>query len=135
VHRLLLFIPEARVKLAISANAGYYIMPDFAVTWPYGLDKTNLDKDLVCQYFSKHLIILLGEEDTNPLMLPRGSMSDKQGIMRLERGHCFFNFSKGIAEKFKAPFIWRLQTVPNAGHDDKSLAQAAVNILEKYMMD
>jgi poly(3-hydroxybutyrate) depolymerase len=134
VHRLMLFVPEARVKLAISANAGYYIIPDFSVTWPYGLDKTNLDKDSVCQYFSKPLILLLGEEDTNPLMLPRGPNSDNQGIMRLERGYYFFHFAKGIAEKLEVPFIWQMQTVPNAGHDDKPMAEATVEIFAKDMI-
>ena len=38
VHRLALFVPEARCEAAITANAGWYTVPTFAGDgFPYGL--------------------------------------------------------------------------------------------------
>ena len=37
VHRLVLFLPEARFARAVAANPGWYTVPNFGVKYPYGL--------------------------------------------------------------------------------------------------
>ena len=39
VHRYVTFMPDTRVDRAVSANAGWYTLPDVDVAYPYGLKK------------------------------------------------------------------------------------------------
>ena len=41
LHRFLYYVPGARVKRAIAANAGWYTMPEFGVRYPYGLAESD----------------------------------------------------------------------------------------------
>ncbi len=40
VHRFVLFMPDARYERAVAANAGWYTMPTFETSFPYGLAAT-----------------------------------------------------------------------------------------------
>eukprot|EP00775_Hariotina_reticulata_P009277 gene9277-9442_t len=69
VHRFLLHVPEARCSLAMAANAGWYTMPNFTATWPYGLQGSALAAeygDAWQQCLVKPLTLLLGDQDIDP---------------------------------------------------------------------
>ncbi|WP_152032707.1 alpha/beta hydrolase [Ereboglobus luteus] len=135
VHRLLLLLPEARVQLAVSANAGFYTMPDFTKEWPYGIKDTNLPKDSLRQYLAVPMVVLLGEKDNDPnhSSLPRAPQAYEQGDNRFARGNYFFDFCQNAAKKSDIPFNWKRQTVPGAGHSNKLMSVAAVELFAADM--
>ena len=61
LHRLVLFKPAARYRVAVAANAGWYAMPDFAVSYPYGLGASGLSPAGLARAFGRHLVLLLGD--------------------------------------------------------------------------
>jgi hypothetical protein len=135
VHRLVILYPQARVKLAIAANAGWYTMPDFSAKFPYGLKGSGIGEDNLKESFHKKLIVLLGENDTdeNHQLLKKTPEAMKQGKQRFERGHNFYDASKNEATELGADFNWELKTVPDAAHNNTEMAPAAADILSEYL--
>jgi poly(3-hydroxybutyrate) depolymerase len=133
VHRFVMFNPRARVKIAVAANAGWYMMPDFDVRFPYGLKGSGIDAARLKEALAKKLVVLLGEKDDDPahLSLNRGAGQMRQGRHRFERGQNFFRAASRAAEKLQTPFHWELATVPNADHDNARMAEPAMRILRK----
>lgn len=131
VHRLLLFHPEAHIDLAVAANAGWYTMPDFDLRFPYGLKDSGLSAGALGRVLGKNLVVLLGEKDTdtNHATLSRTAGAMAQGRQRFERGQNFFRAGKKQAEELRVPFGWLLKTVPEAGHDNAPMSQAAASLL------
>jgi poly(3-hydroxybutyrate) depolymerase len=130
-HRLVLFNPQARAKIIVAANAGWYLMPDFTVAYPYGLKNSGIDAAQLKTALAKHLIVLLGEKDTDPNhpALNRGAGAMRQGRQRLERGENFFQAARSAAASLATPFNWQLKTVPNAAHSDSAMAAPAAALL------
>ena len=135
IHRFLLCVPGARVKLAVCANADFYTVPDPRTEWPHGIKGTGLEQDWLNRFPSLPLVILLSELDVSlkERALPRGEPVDRQGITRLARGVSFFNLGQAAAEKSKIPFGWRLQIVPRAYHVDPQLVPAAARLFTTDM--
>ena len=133
VHRFLMFIPDARIKRAVAANAGWYTFPDLDIVFPYGLKETTADLEYIKKAFSKEMTILLGTDDTSRTSksLRRKPEAMLQGSNRFERGQSFYNFSKELAEKNNFDFMWRLEFVENVGHSNKRMAAPATKILFK----
>jgi len=59
----------------------------------------------------------------------RSTTADKQGLYRLERGKNFYRQSKAVAEKMKLEFNWKLIIVPNVGHNQREMGNAAAKYL------
>lgn len=131
VHRMLLFMPSARVEMAIAANAGFYTMPRFDVDFPYGLQKSPATMKELCLAFSKRLIVVLGTADNDPnhKYLKNTPETIAQGLHRLERGHNFFDLAKSQAAEFGHDFQWRLETVADVGHDKLKMSETAFEII------
>jgi poly(3-hydroxybutyrate) depolymerase len=131
IHRMVLFMPGARVRRAVAANSGYYTFPMESEEFPYGLRKSPASAAKVAAAFRKDLVILLGEEDTSgtgpDFNKSPGAM--RQGRCRLDRGKNFFAVAKAEAERRKVPFSWSLRTVPGVGHSNAKMAVAAVQAL------
>jgi poly(3-hydroxybutyrate) depolymerase len=129
VHRLVIFLPEARINRAIAANAGWYTLPTHTVKFPYGLDQSGITEEQVQSALRQRLIILLGEEDTDGdhEHLRSTPEAAAQGKNRLERGHYFFE----VAQSQKAiPFNWTLETVPGVGHNSSKITGFASRLLQ-----
>src|SRR4051812_26871043 len=65
VHRFLLFRPEAPVRRAVAAGAGWYTAPSRSVPWPYGLRHPALsftDADLA-RYAARDVVLVRGSFD------------------------------------------------------------------------
>jgi acetyl esterase/lipase len=133
LHRFLYYVPDARVKTAIAANAGWYTMPDFGVRFPYGLAESGLSEDVLAGYFSRDLVVLLGGADTlrEDDDLRKTPEAELQGRHRFDRGHTFYRVARAKAEALGVDFNWRLQEVPGAGHSNAAMTPAAALLVDQ----
>ena len=133
VHRLVMFMPEARFRLAVAANPGWYTMPDLLVDMPYGVGNINLDIEHFRRVFSSRLLVLLGEDDDDPFhrSLRQTDEAILQGEHRLARGKTFFKAGKILAKKYNLPFEWKKSIVPMVGHSNRGMAEFVHDILGK----
>lgn len=132
VHRFVLFYPESSLKLAISANAGWYTFPDNSIDFPYGLNGVNLSVEQLKQAFSKRMIVLLGEKDTdtNHKHLRKTPEAETQGKNRLERGNNFFRSAQKMASQNNLPLNWEAKYVDGIGHSNSGMAKKAISFIE-----
>ncbi len=132
VHRLALFMPQARYETAITANAGWYTMPTFGGSrFPYGLKGSAGTPENLKKTFGRRLVILLGESDTdaNDPHLRKSSAASRQGANRFERGQAFHATAREEAEDLGVTLNWRLETVPGAVHLQHQMMPAAARAL------
>ena len=132
LHRFLYYVPGARVKRAIAANAGWYTMPDFGVRYPYGLAESKVTEDALAEYFARDLVVLLGDADTvrEDKDLRKTPEAELQGAHRLARGHTFYRVARARAEALGVDFNWRLQEVQGAGHSNAEMTPAAALLVD-----
>lgn len=128
VHRFIYYVPEARVSQIVPANAGWYLMPEPAVAYPYGLQGADVTAEMLSAALGKPVTILLGALDNDPAHrhLRRAPEALAQGPHRLARGQRFFELNRAEAERTGVTFRWRLVTVPGVGHDNRRMAPAAI---------
>jgi poly(3-hydroxybutyrate) depolymerase len=131
VHRFLYFVPSARVTRAVAANAGWYMLPELATAFPYGLKGTPVDEAALRTALARPLVVLLGEADTDGQhqSLRHTPESDAQGLYRLARGQYFYAQARATAAALGAPFQWTLSTVPGVAHVNKDMAPFAARQL------
>jgi poly(3-hydroxybutyrate) depolymerase len=135
VHRFMLLTEAPRVSVAVAANAGSYTMPRYPGLgdgkFPYALDESIVSPDKLKQVFSRKLVVLLGEADTqtDAANLPKARQATAQGVNRFERGTNFFTQAQAQAQKMGAPLAWERVTVPGVGHDSRRMSQAAARLL------
>ncbi|MCZ8136707.1 MAG: hypothetical protein O9266_10405 [Porphyrobacter sp.] len=131
VHRFVLFMPGARIDQAISANAGWYTMPDMQTGFPYGLANAPVEEGALAAALGKRLTVLLGTADTDRSDpdLRKTPEADAQGPHRFARGQRFFAIAKQTAATLETPFGWSIRTVPGVGHSNGKMAKAAAPLL------
>ena len=131
VHRFVEFMPQARYKKAVAANPGYYTMPTFEKTYPYGFKESPMTEAQLEKVFTRPLTILLGEQDIDPNApdLHRSPGAMEQGRFRLERGRNFFAAAQKLAQEKNWSFNWKMQTVPSIGHSNAGMTPAAAKVL------
>ena len=131
IHRMVLFSPDMRARVAVAANAGWYTMPTADAGFPYGLGGLP-PAVLRHDAFQRPLVLLLGELDNADET--RGELrstpeTDSQGAHRLARGRRFHQLGQVQAERSGVPFDWRLTIVPGVGHDYRRMSEAAAAYL------
>ncbi|MCA1675206.1 MAG: alpha/beta hydrolase, partial [Actinobacteria bacterium] len=131
VHRFVIFQPRPRVAKAVAANAGWYTALDERTDFPYGLHDSPATAESIRAALGTPLTVLLGEDDDDPDAdgLRRTSEAMDQGAHRLARGKFFFRSARAAAERQGVPFGWRLLIVPDAGHNNSEMAEAAAALL------
>ncbi|MGC3969793.1 MAG: CapA family protein [Pirellulales bacterium] len=131
VHRFLYFEPQARVKQAVAANAGWWTVPDSAIAFPYGLQNSAIDAAAEKAMLARPLTVLLGtaDVDTTDKNLRRTPEANAQGPHRFARGRNFFAAGKRRAAELGAPFGWQLATAPGVPHENKGMSAYAVRLL------
>ena len=131
VHRFVLFMPEARIDQAVSANAGWYTMPDMQTGFPYGLGDAPVDEAALSAALGKQVTVLLGTADTDRADpdLRKTPEADAQGPHRFARGQQFYANARQAAERLETPFGWSIRTVPDVGHSNGKMAKAAAPLL------
>jgi poly(3-hydroxybutyrate) depolymerase len=127
VHRLALFQEDARFEVAIAANSGAYTLARPGERFPYGLDRLPDLEEIQVQGFTRPLVVMVGEKDTNVAnaMLLRSEEAMRQGPHRHARGLYFYEDGEREAERMCLPFAWRLVSVPGVGHSNRGMARAA----------
>lgn len=132
VHRFLFYKPEVRVKRYYAANAGWYTLPDFAVSYPYGLKDSGVDEETVRKALAKDVVVLLGDADTDtessslrktPEVMP-------QGPHRYARGLYFFRIARAQAEVLDTPFSWRIGIIKGVAHSNSGMAKATAPLID-----
>ncbi|MDX1444368.1 MAG: hypothetical protein R3270_11440 [Gammaproteobacteria bacterium] len=128
LHRYALFHPDNQANRIVAANSGWYTLPTFHETFPYGLDGTGVTQGEVARAFASKLVVFLGERDDEDET--RGSLrstpeADRQGPGRLQRGQYFFETATATAERMDTAFNWTLEVVTGVGHDYRRMAAAA----------
>ncbi len=132
LHRFVLFHPRSRADNIVAANAGFYTLPLSGEPLPSGIAGLGIaDESLVDSYAAK-LTLLLGENDDSDDAggtLLRTPIIDRQGQGRLSRGRNFFRIGQERARQLQAGFRWRVETVPDVGHDFREMSRAAAALL------
>ena len=131
VHRLCFFNPEAKIRKAFAANAGWYIFPLLDVEFPYGFKNIPTAEKYIRSGFKRELIILLGtdDDDSNANGLRNTKEAKIQGKHRYARGQHFMATCKRFAAKKNIPLNWTLKTVDGVAHSNSGMAQAAMDCL------
>jgi poly(3-hydroxybutyrate) depolymerase len=131
VQRFLYFTPHARVAHAVAANAGWYMLPDLTVAFPYGLKGAPVTEADLRITLGRPFTVLLGEADVDPKAkaLRHSPEADAQGPYRFARGHYFFRYGQSAATALKTPFGWSLATAPGIAHSDPGMTPFAVKCL------
>ncbi len=126
VHRLALLVPDGPYGTLISANAGWYTIPDPEVDFPYGLGKTP-SADAEPDWYGLDLSVHAGDQDTNPdsAALRHTPEADAQGLNRWDRAHYFWERAEALSDEADVPLAWSFLEVPGVGHDDAGMAEAA----------
>lgn len=132
LHRMAIFSPHTKSNRIIAANSGFYTLPDLETVMPFGINSTPLSKEDMKKSFAKKLTMLLGEldnekEDGGTLL--RSPTVDKQGTHRLARGEYFYDYAQAQAATLGYEFNWKLEIVPNVGHNHEQMGTAAARLL------
>ncbi len=136
VHRMLTLLPQAQVKAAICAAAGWWTLPDTDQRWPYGLraSPVKVDQTQLAAYFAKPLLIAVGNSDDDAenrlLRHSKGAMA--QGTNRLDRAENFFTTSQQQAEQNYMPFNWHFVALPDVGNSDSRMAIYAAGQFSRF---
>ena len=130
LHRFAIFNPDNKANRILAANSGWYTVPTDEKDFPVGLKGSEQSTNSTD--FSSKLIVFLGEkDDANET---RGDLRhtpelDAQGLHRLARGKHFYSESKKNAATLQKEFNWRLEIIPNVGHDFRKMSEAAADFL------
>jgi hypothetical protein len=133
VHRFIFHVPGARVSQIVSANAAWYMMPDWEQDFPYGLKGSAVSRQMFQAALQLPVTFLLGEQDddSEDPELRRTPEALAQGENRLARGQFFFDSARLYSERKNVPFNWQLVTVPGTDSDNSLMASAAI----PYLLD
>lgn len=131
VHRLLLHTGGARIAAAAAANAGWYMVPDRRVPYPYGIADLSIDDTLLASAMATPMTLLLGSLDHDPASenLRRSRPAMAQGPHRLARGHHFIEAAADAALRRGLRLNWTAEVIENVGHKDRAMAHHACRYL------
>lgn len=132
VHRMVLFWPRVRYRLAVAANAGTYTCLDPAVPLRFGIADAGLDRADLVRALAAPLVVMAGARDTDTRhpALNRSPPALAQGRHRLARAAYFMAQARRMARQLETPVAWRYQEVPGAGHEPAAMAAAAAGLLD-----
>lgn len=119
VHRYLKFVPNSRLRKAVSAASGWYTLPRTDIKFPYGLDQTGVNQINLEDIFAKSVLISVGSLDTDPnsSALRHNADADQQGINRVERAQYYFNECQKQASVNQYPLNWKFKKNTGVEHD------------------
>ena len=129
VSRFAYFKPDAKVRLIMPANAGWYMLPRIATAYPCGAKHAQLDftaEDMM-NYTLRQGIVFRGTRDTNPNEPTTGGCMDEQGKGRFARAGYFY----AAIQRVNPDTTWKLVDVLNVDHDGQRMAKAAQNYLDE----
>lgn len=127
VHRFLYFVPDNRAAKVFIANAGWYTLPDIENDYPFGVKNIPRIKRSIDYFFSKPLLLALGEADTDTTSanFQKGEPYSLQGANRFERGKNFFRTVQTAAVAQGASLNWTMVSLPGVAHSNAETAKQA----------
>jgi len=130
-HRFAMLGLGKRMKNAISANAGSYMLATTNAHWPFGVSGAPGGPFDFARAFAAPLIVLLGDADTDPNhpSLPHQPEADAQGPHRFARGQKFYNDARLAAATANAKFAWSCVIAPSVAHDNGRMAGFAARLI------
>ncbi len=129
IQRYVLHSGCRMIDRAVSANPGWYMLPDSQYQFPFGLRGAPIAPRTLRNAFSCNYTLLLGTADVNYARLRNDPAALAQGKTRYERGHFYFDRARRVAARMGARFRWRLQEVPGVGHEASRMAPSGAAIL------
>jgi hypothetical protein len=133
---MLLLRPDSRASVYVAGNPGWYTMPEWRPDkvpnpFPFSLAKSPVGEAQVRQALSRRLVLMLGENDTDPddENLNQSEGAKKQGANRVERGENFFKNATSLAAELGVPLKWELVEVPATAHDGAAMSRAAAEMI------
>ena len=130
-HRLMMLRPDNHFGRIVASAAGWYTVPDPAITFPYGSGESPIAQLDQARIFARELIVLVGEADNDPDApgLRRNSVVDQQGDNRLDRAQHFYQRGEALAGGIGTAFNWRYKSLPGVAHDFGPAGAAAAAML------
>lgn len=130
VHRLVLFLPDARYARAVAANPGWYTMPTLAVGFPYGLGGSPATEASLKKSLGREFFLMLGDRDTDVTdkNLRKTAQAMAQGKHRFERGQNYMKEANVRAADLKTTLEWKVQVVPGAAHENSKMSGPAAAV-------
>jgi hypothetical protein len=117
------------IDRAVSANPGWYMLPDSEYTFPFGLRGAPIAQRTLRSAFGCNFTLLLGTADLNTAGLRNDPEARAQGRTRYARGHFYFDRARAVAARMGANFRWHLREVPGIGHEAGRMAPAGAAVL------
>lgn len=129
IQRYVLHSGCRMVDRAVSANPGWYMLPDQEYQFPFGLRGTRVFSATLRNAFACNYTLLLGNADVNYGGLRNDPEAEAQGKTRYERGLFYFDRSRAVAASMGARFNWRRQEIDGVGHEAERMAPAGAAVL------
>ncbi len=129
IQRYVLHSGCRMVDRAVSANPGWYMLPDSQYQFPFGLRGAPIAPQKLRNAFACNYTLLLGTADINYAGLRNDPAALAQGKTRYARGLFYFRRAKADAARMGASFRWRLSEVPGVGHEERGMSPAGAAIL------
>tara|TARA_R110002111_G_scaffold23091_1_gene52329 strand:+ start:49 stop:948 length:900 start_codon:yes stop_codon:yes gene_type:complete len=134
VHRFVLFNPDARFDVAVSANAAFFTMPTSSEAYPFGLSGAPVPNDGLARWLDARLVIMLADRDTGPRKneLSNSDNARRQGPSVFARGLGFFKDALVAADREGVDLKWKLDIIQDVGHSNTNMASYATRHLLKH---
>ncbi|HZZ94408.1 MAG TPA: hypothetical protein VFE23_17735 [Usitatibacter sp.] len=130
VLRYVFFMGSRHLSRAVAAGAGWFLLPDDAFAYPYGLRGTGLSPQAVTDALAAPLVVMVGVEDVKTDGVLRDNAETlAQGRTRVDRARFAIERARSRAAALGAAFHWRLLEVPGVGHDPAAMLPAAERAL------
>jgi hypothetical protein len=126
LHRLVLFVPEARFRRAIASSPGRYAFPVATTRVPYGMGGTDAPA-LLRKALQRDFVLLLADRDTTDRKRETAAMA--QGANRFARGLRFFAEATEQAVYLGVELHWQLRINHGADHSPQAALEAAFKLL------
>ena len=135
VHRYAIFTNPKRASIIIPAGSGWYTLPNYDESFPYGLNNSPFIEKNLANKFALPLTVLVGENDTDPndSSLRKTEEAMRQGEHRYARAKFFYNSAENKAKSINTTFNWKIETVPNFGHSARNTAPIAAKIFNNIL--
>ena len=136
VHRMLLFLPDNRASVMVSANPGWYTMPEWRPAdakdpFPFSLVGARVGESELKRALARRYVLMLGTSDVDPdaADLSKTAGAEREGASRYERGQAFFKAGAASARTLGVPFAWKLAEVPGVAHEGSAMSRHAADLL------
>jgi hypothetical protein len=129
IQRYVLHSGCRMIDRAVSANPGWYMLPDSEYRYPYGLRGAPIPRQTLRSAFGCNYTLLLGTADVNTAGLRKNPEAAAQGETRYARGRFYYDRSRTDARRMGADFNWHVSEVPGVGHEADRMAPAGAAVL------